>query len=803
MQARNSARALRGALLATVLTIFPGAIAAAQAQTVVYDVPAGPLPQALTAFGIQSGLHLAYAPEAAEGRTSPGLQGAASPEEALARILARSGLNAAFLDSRSVLIEAAPAAVPAQRRQEVVFLLEPITLYGARTVATLDEARASVAVVSGEPEAAPHAQSLRGSFQRMANVNAGDWTEDGFVIRGVNSEGLIPGGAGAPLASFYVDGVQQTLEGTRRGTRGFFDVEQVEVYRGPQSTLSGRAALAGAIYLRTKDPEFARSGAAQLTFGEDGKRQIGLAYGDSIGDHAAFRLSGEWSEKDSDLSHPSYERFARYKDFASDDYHVFRGKLLVLPTESTRLLLSASHAYDNPDYNEIAGPNWSTGAPGYGARRGDVYGDILPDMYRYLGLTELPAFQESRETRVDNLGLEATHDLTDNLRLTSLTGFSRSATERDSINVGTPGEFLQTRGEFTQRNISQEVRLNYDSGPLSATAGVYAGRADNDAWRESMLLSFDQSRNSADIVNLALFGEATYEFLPGLRVVAGGRLDHIRQNQDAFYAVNGATTADSRTEFTDTVFLPKLGLEYDLAEGQTLAFVYQHGYRPGGSAIRSTDGQVYSYDPEYAKNYELSWRGRLLDGRLSLGANVFYQDWRDQQIEILADPLVPTSGHIANAGRSESYGGELEVSFAATDKLHLYASAGLLHTEFEDFNLSGWGADFSGLPFPNAPERSLAAGFRWGGEEGFFVAGSAKHVSSSMSRLEQGVARPVTLGARTLVDAEAGYAWENLKLTAYATNLFDKEYFTYEYGPGAMATLGDRREMGLRLDYRF
>ncbi len=302
MQARNSARALRGALLATVLTIFPGAIAAAQAQTVVYDVPAGPLPQALTAFGIQSGLHLAYAPEAAEGRTSPGLQGAASPEEALARILARSGLNAAFLDSRSVLIEAAPAAVPAQRRQEVVFLLEPITLYGARTVATLDEARASVAVVSGEPEAAPHAQSLRGSFQRMANVNAGDWTEDGFVIRGVNSEGLIPGGAGAPLASFYVDGVQQTLEGTRRGTRGFFDVEQVEVYRGPQSTLSGRAALAGAIYLRTKDPEFARSGAAQLTFGEDGKRQIGLAYGDSIGDHAAFRLSGEWSEKDSDLS---------------------------------------------------------------------------------------------------------------------------------------------------------------------------------------------------------------------------------------------------------------------------------------------------------------------------------------------------------------------------------------------------------------------------------------------------------------------------------------------------------------------
>lgn len=806
------------------LAAFLATASAAQAQSLVYDIPAGPLPQALTAFGLQSGLHVAYAPEAAEGLVSPGLRGQASPQEALARILGESGLQASFPDARSALIAApAPAPAPIVAAPEVrptpVFTLEPIILYGSRTARRLDEARTSVAVVQGDPLAAPAVASWRDGFRRMANVGAGDWAEDGFVIRGVNSEGLVPGGANAPLGTFYVDGVEQTLEGARRGTRGMFDVEQVEVYRGPQSTLSGRAALGGAVYLRTKDPEFARSGAAQLTFGEDQRRQIGLAYGDHVGERVAFRLSGEWSDKDSDLDYSDYERFSKYKDFASDDYYAFRGKLLIRPTgaDDTRLLLSASHAYDSPDYNEIAGADWTTGAPGYGARRGDLFGPtLLPDLYRSFGLTELPVLQESRETKVDSFGLEATHDFSDSLRLTALTGFSRSTTERDSVNADTPGEFFQTQGEFTQSNLTQEVRLNGETGPLTWVAGLYAGRADNKGQREAVtpnpflpptFVLSEQTRNEADILNLAAFGEASYAIVPGLRAIAGGRVDHIRQEQTASAVQNGFTTADTRSEFRDTVFLPKLGLEYDLTDNQTLAFVYQHGYRPGGASIRASDGQVYDYDPETTRNYELSWRGRFLDGRLGLAANLFYQDWRDQQIEVFDSR---SSSVIVNAGKSESYGGELEASLAATDKLELYASLGLLRTEFKDLNLQTWGVDYSGMPFPNAPKASLAAGFRWGGPEGPFAAGSAKTVSSSRARLEAPhfltgeIAPPRKLEGRVTVDAELGYAWENLKLTAYATNLFDKEYFVYESAaPAGMATLGDRRELGLRLDYRF
>ena len=771
------------------------------AQEAAYDIPAGSLSSALAAFGRQSGLQLAYDPALATGKTSPGVSTSATSDAALSALLQGTGLGFTFTGPGVVTITG-----PAQSAAENdAIMLGTIVLYGDRTTNVLGESRSSVAVVTGEPAAAPAPATIRDAFRQMGNVSAGDWLESGFIIRGINSEGLVPGAAGAPLASMYIDGVQQTVNAVRRGTRNFFDVEQVEVYRGPQSTLSGRAALAGAMYLRTKDPRFERSGDLMLSYGSDNHRRAGLAFNDTIGPDIAYRVSAEWSEKDSDLDYRSYRRFDSYDDFVTDDYYAIRGKLLWLPggDDATRVLLSYAHSYDSPTYNDIAGPLWVSGAPGYDGRRGDIWGALTPQPYASL-VGEIPAFAELRDTTVDNFGIEVTHDLNDTLRLTALTGISRSVTDRDSINYGTAGEILQTTGQFTQKTISQEFRLNYDDDAgLKWVAGLYAGRSDNDAWRESMLLSFDESRNEADITNIALFGEATWEFAPGWSVIGGGRVDWISQEQMAWVSVNGAVTADNNSAFEDTVFLPKLGLEYAFGDGQTVSLIYQQGYRPGGSAILAASGTVYDYDAEFAKNVELAWRGSFVDDRLVVAANVFWQDWRDQQVEVLVDPSNPSGdSYIANAGKSESHGAELELAWAATDDLSLFSSVGLLKTKFKDFNLAGYG-NYSGLPFPNAPEQSIALGARWTGADGSFGAVSTKYTGSAMSRLEQGTARPVDLSSYITVDAEFGYDWGETRLTAYATNLFDKEYFVYEAGPDVMATLGDRREVGLRLDRRF
>lgn len=700
-------------------------------------------------------------------------------------------------------VSAAALGAAAQDVPGETLELGPIVVYGDRTTTDADRSRSSVAIVDARELASPTVPTWRDGFRLMANVQAGDWAESGVVIRGVNSEGQTPGGLGAPLASFYIDGVQQTVNGTRRGARGTFDTEQFEVFRGPQSTLSGRAALAGAMHLRTRDPVFAPGGAAEVTYGENDHRQAGLAWGNALGENLAFRLSGEWSAKDTDLHYPSYERFDHYDDFATDEYYTLRGKLLWLPTggDRTRVLFSAAHSFDRPTPDDIAGPNWSSNAPGFAARRGDIWGDILPDYYRSLGVTELPAYQELREGTVDNFGLEVTHEIGPSLTFTSMTGYSMSNTTRDSINVGTPGEVLATTGEFDQNLFSQEFRLTYAQGPWQAVGGYYLSHEDQKAHREQQLLSYTESRNDADILNQALFGEASYEVVPGWRLIGGGRIDTIRQDQDAWAASDGVTTTDTSSDYTDTVFIPKVGVEVDTAPNQTLALVYQRGYRPGGSAIYVADGSQYSYDPEWTDVVELSWRARLLDDRLRIAANAFYQNWENQQVEIQDDPADWQTSRIVNAGKSKSYGGEVELAWQATDRLNVFSSIGLLHTEFEDFEVGG--TDYSGLPFPAAPEQTLVLGYLWGGDTGWFSLGNLKYTSSFMSRLEAGVARPLDLDPYTTVDLSVGYGWEQARLTLYATNLLDEEYLTYEYGPDTLATLGDRREIGVRLNYTF
>lgn len=422
-----------------------------------------------------------------------------------------------------------------------------------------------------------------------------------------------------------------------------------------------------------------------LSFGSDHARRAGLAFGDAL----ACRVSAEWADKDSAVRYPSMTACASYDDLTSAEYYTIRGKLLWLPggAGDTRVLFSYAHSYDSPAPNMIAGPDWGTDfglPPGFGPSYDDARGDT------WIGLSPvgLPvhAFMENRDTTVDSLGAEVTHDLSESLRFTAMTGLSRSVTGRAPVNHGMPYDFpglgfdTFTEGEFVQRTLLQEFRLNYDGKGLKWVAGLYAGRTNNDAWRRGRLPGIDpmagicrydqETRNSLDITNIALFGETTWEFSPGLSLIAGGRLDWFRQSQTGttdndyfmYLPPDAVFPADPDTAYTDLVFLPELGLEYATAPNQSLA---------------------------------LAWRGSFLDDRLSLAAHIFWQEWKNQQVEV--DPV---NAYIANAVKSESRGAAIELAWAASDALNLFASVGLLHTGFRDFNLADYG-NFDGKPFPN------------------------------------------------------------------------------------------------------
>lgn len=759
------------------------------------SIAAGPLTSALNQLATQTGLQIMFDGSVANGKRSRGASGNLTPSQALDTVLAGTGVQSRFAGQNQIVLSVAANNTDAVGSDGTT-VLQAITIYGARNATTLASTSSSIGIVTAQEIADGQIHSFRDSFRRMANVMDADWVDGGFIIRGVNSEGLVPGGA--PLASLYVDGVQQTVRGARRGARGLFDVEQVEVYRGPQSTLSGRAAMAGAVYIKTKDPTFEKEAEVSATIG------TGNLYGTAfmvntplMDDQLAVRISGEIQRSENDINYPTFVGYDRYNDFTHDLYYQIRGKVLFEPAEmpETRALLSYSFSHDDPYVRDIGGPAGASRFR-FDEKRGDY---------------QIPAYIEYRPTEVHNVGLEITHDFSDELKLTSLSTFSYSDTDRFSPNYGTAGEINTYHGYYKEFIASQELRLNYEGDRWDWVGGVYFSYEDEKNFYDrtiplSATVNRNQfQRNTQKSFNAALFGEATYEFVPTWKITLGGRLDYTDQDITQYLLrtqpLGGTRTVltDYAASFHETNFVPKIGLSKELTDTQTVGVTYSQGFRTGGASYDSFRRTSYTYEPETASTYELFYKGTFLDDRLTLNSNIFYTKYSDQQVQMQLDPTDATTRRIINAASSEAWGFEFEPSFKVTDNLETFASLGYVHTEFKDFNDLAYG-NLSGLPFPEAPEWSLGLGARYTFDNGVYVGADAKYTSSYLARL--GSLPHDYLDSRWIVNLQAGYKTERWELNAFAQNLLDEEYFVYNDNDVA-ATLGERRNVGLNLKVKF
>jgi outer membrane receptor protein involved in Fe transport len=671
---------------------------------------------------------------------------------------------------------------------------ETVIVQGTRIPQALQDVQASVGVLTELTIIEKDIQSIREAFRLFANVIDQDWVDAGFILRGVSSEGLTPGGA--PLATIYVDGAAQTVQGARRGLRGLWDVSQVEIYRGPQSTLSGRAALAGAIYVKTNDPTFDWQMAAQATYGENATSEGAFMLGGPIvANRLAFRVAAEYQRSETDLNYPLYEQFARYDEFAEDEYYQFRGKLLFTPTflNGGRALLTYAFAHDSPLYDDIAGPGLGFE---YSERRGDLNAGT-------------PFFQANRETDNHTAVFDVTTPFSDMLMFTSTTTYAFTRLDRSSINAGTPGEVYVANGFEDQTYVTQEFRLNFNSDRLQWVAGLYGAYEQSEI--DQVTTNFfsggrlDTSSPSSQTRNVAVFGEVNYEFVPTWKATLGGRLDYETQDQHYFFSrdfTNPALTdilRDGTSKNDGTTALPKLGIVKQLMPSQSIGFTVQRGYRSGGAGVDPNDGSAYEFKPEYTWTYELSYRASYLDGRMTVAANAFYTDWADQQVEIQLIPQDFTSTVILNAGSSHLYGGELESQFRITQELSTFIAVGYVETHFDEFISSA--GDFSGMPFPEAPKLTVSFGADYNHSSGFFIGADARHVSGYLARDLQN--EPVDkVGNYFIASLRAGYRADRWSITVFSDNIFDEEYFLYKDVIGTFdccGTLGPRRVTGVTL----
>jgi iron complex outermembrane receptor protein len=788
------------ALLAGTVLAFAGTPDAfaqpaspSQAGQQSISIPAGPLTPALNRLAAQAGLQILFDAELTRGKATRGVSGARSPAQALEALLAGTGVSARFAGTHQVMLSAAPTAAAAPGGLPASTIsLDEITIYGARDATTLGSTSASVGVVTAKDIELGQIRTTQDSYRRLGNVDDSAFLNSGFVIRGMGSEGFVP--SGAPVGSIYVDGILQPRYSARFGTRNLWDAEQVEVYRGPQSTLSGRAAMAGAIYVKTKDPTFEKKVEIAGTVGNN--RRIGTAFMVNtpvLDDQIALRIAGSFERARTDIKFPTYRNFRNYDDLVNEISYNLRAKLLITPRElsDTKALLSYSYSNERPQERLIGdGPRF-----GLRANRGDW--------------RDFATYNEYRAIKTHNLGLEVTHNFSDRLKLTSQTGLHYGVTRRLSVDTGTPGLRDGLTGKVQDTLFTQELRLNYEGDRWKWVAGVFGSYQNFDSTLDAAVVPYLQlgERFNRKTSNLAAFGEASYEFFPTLKLTLGGRVDYLREkteqhNSDTSPYGGIPFNYSNRANFNEVNFVPKIALSKDITDKQTVGIMYSEGFRTGGFYVNYKTGAPAYYDPEQARNYELFYKGRFLEDRLTLNANLFFTKYRDQQIEIRPDPNNQSYRETTNAANSRVWGFEIEPSWRVDDRFSVFASIGYLNTKFEKFDHAAYG-DLSGKPFPEAPKWTIGFGGRYEFENGFYVGADAKYTASYTAKF--GLPPLDTIASRIIVNAQAGYRRANWEINAFAENLFDERYYTFidRDAVPAYAQLGQGRTVGVTVKAKF
>ncbi|MGE4321669.1 MAG: TonB-dependent receptor [Sphingobium sp.] len=749
----------------------------------------------------------------------------------------------------SILAVCSAGAASAHAADEGAQAPETIIVTGEKVNRSLQDTTSSVAVVTARRMEQENLVTIQDVFQRTANVTE-TYGVAGFTIRGVANRGVM-GGEGAALATIFVDGAALPSAVVQAAPTDMWDVEQIEILRGPQSTLQGLNALAGAIVLRTAEPTMDWSLRARSMYASGDERQFAAAFGGPIvPGELAFRASVEKRDADGFTWNPTRGTHENPVDSTN-----IRAKLLwtpsALPGFEARLGYTHFERYGGYSFSYT-----DTTRP-----------DFFDDRYNYSN--------EPNDSDVDTdiATLDLRYDLGGGLSLTAISAYNdvREINHYDNDLTAADGGLYVQRNHF--ETFSQEVRLNYESDRLSGLLGAFYYRRTHDINTTSetgvptpldtiagllqsngldaatahyvaglygaalpvIPVDFASSGNGK-VQTYAIFGDARFKLTDRLSLLGGFRYDRETNKvavvqQTAFAGTypdplmfgeigsplwmavmginagvegivseaSGSAVAINRTF---NAFLPKAGIEMAWTPDIKTAFTVQRGYRSGGSSSNLARSATYAYDPEFTWNYELSFRSAWLDGALTINANAFYVDWKDQQVTANFGLNVYDT-HIVNAGKAHLYGFELEAAHHVSPAFDWYASAGYTRTKFDEFSTTtGSVTDYSGMEFTYAPRWTLSGGINARPLEQLRLNVNASYRSAVFSQ----ISIPQSDGhmrGRTLVNARIAYELPHWTVSAFASNLFDTHHYQYASKGLGRAVLGNPRVLGIALETRW
>ncbi len=589
----------------------------------------------------------------------------------------------------------------------------------------------AISALSADDLARSQAVDLSGVQGTVPNVNLvqgrGASSTANIFIRGIGQPDALQ--TFDPAVGIYVDGVY--ISRIQGALFNLFDVERVEVLRGPQGTLYGKNTIGGALNIVSRKPDLSdvhASGSA--TYGRFDQILVnGYATAPLVADKVALSLAGVYDKRDGFVTDPRTGR--KYND---RNTQAVRGIVRARPSDDFELILSGDYTRQrtDPTLGYPTAPLIATRFVPLGAivlTPGNPYGP-----YNYRASTSLAPGQGQD---LDHYGVALTANLAlgdSGFSVTSITGYRRLKTDFyidiDASQFELGDALVSTR----QHQFSQELQLKYASGPLNGVFGLYylneTVRSHQEAYADDLFqvaagvpatftrfIDDDQRLNS-----YAAFGQLTYDLTDRLSVTGGLRYSYEKKRYNRFTttastalgapfaALNGLAFAfpgglpapfNADNDVSFDAWTPSATLSYKPTRDTLLYATANRGFKSGGfngrvnsvADVRTIVNGVAVinpyFSPETVWTYETGAKGSFLGGRVRLSADIFYSNYKNFQARVGGGTVgIAATGSfpVLNAGNLRIWGIEADATVKPTDAWTVRATFGYLDAKYKRFD---------------------------------------------------------------------------------------------------------------------
>jgi len=571
--------------------------------------------------------------------------------------------------------------------------VEEVVVTARRREETLKDVPVAVTAVSGERLAATGAVDITTLQQSTPNITVqvarGSNSTLISFIRGVGQQDPLWGFE--PGVGLYIDDVY--VARPQAAVLDIFDVQRIEVLRGPQGTLYGRNTIGGAIkYVTAKiegDPEIKLRG----NYGSYDQKDIIASAKGQVNDWVGLGLT--WASFNRDGFGKNLTTGAEHYD---KDVQAARATVELTPTDSLFFRLSGDIVTDrsNPRHGHREVPGLTaTGAPIPTAT-------VLDDVYD----TRAGAGDKNK-VEARGVSLLGEWKASDTLTFKSITAYRAGETEGVIDFDEEPAALLDVPARYNDHQFTQEFQALYTGEKIQGVFGLYylnataAGAFDTVVGQANLTIA---TAGHVDTKSYSAFADVSYDVTDQLSISVGGRYTHDKKTGQVYRqnftglksplfgnatAVAGLIRSNFTSSDTYEKFTPRVSVKYEITPDVSTYVSYSQGFKSGGFDMRAdailTPTSVNGYQPEKVDSFEGGLKGYFFDRRLSLNTAVFYSKYKDQQVTLQTPVGASIASQVLNVGKSHIYGAEFEGQATFTSSLFANFSLGYTKAEFDEY----------------------------------------------------------------------------------------------------------------------